>query len=450
LANALARSRRARAAYFEERVNRLALEDNWPAGIANWSVLMRAFADGGKRLTAVTEQGLLWLLADALADPWASAGATPAFDDRRLLRLAMVAGGAMSNPIAAEAARSPEVLLPVGRLHHDDEALAVLVRSYELYCELLPSVFPRAIEAFEGSVGISVSQWIVDACRTFLATRKWLKMREDGGATLNLSPTQENLPPDYERIHATAKRLSASRQEFRTAFAKAPQDSNRGLRFEPLRRWPLLTSELIGEHLFVVLHLDFLLGAADDGVFYRVLDALDSVERDHFLEKFGLVYESYVESVLRRAVSGLPGCGFARLDDGTERTRRRCDFAVRILDDLVLVDAKRCGVSAAMVEGRTDMRTRLDEQVAKAASQFIQTAKDVERGAVEALPTHLGVAEDWHPRRTFGLIVHHHPLFLWFESTRQVLQRQGLSTEWDRLFASAPIAWSTSELERRT
>jgi hypothetical protein len=444
ISNVLARARYPQWPQFKENVTRWALEDSWPASVQNFSVLMTRFKESGRDLRVVTDQALLSMLTDALREPWGEATEPAPDPTHRILRLAMIANAVLVPQVTPQYARRPEPMLAFGSIRSNDAPVLQLVRAYEIYGEILPEVFPGAAAAFERATGIGVARWITDVCRIAQAAITWLKRHENASAGINLDPAQPDVPPGFERVSSVADVLSATPGEFREELLKLDQETvDRGLAFEPIRQRPLLRDAAFGEHQVILLHLDFLLSAADDGVYHRVLPQLSEDDRPRFLERFGVAFERYVERVLTRCASRLPD---SRVVGLTASKAKRCDFAWRIGDDLVLVDAKRWGVTAAMLMGVNDLSAWIDERLAGAAEQLIATADGIDRGDIP-LASAIGRESGWRPRRLFGLIVHHHPLFLWYTSTRESLARQGAEARWDRLFMASPLAWSVSELE---
>jgi len=126
-----------------------ALADTWPAEIVNLPALLAYLTTAGRVPLAVSEQGLLALLVDALAEPWDSAREPlpqmPAY--RRFARCAMLATEVLDIRDPRDGVLTlfaPDALLGLGRIREFDLPQCALVRATELYVELLPQLFPCA------------------------------------------------------------------------------------------------------------------------------------------------------------------------------------------------------------------------------------------------------------------------------------------------------------------
>lgn len=426
----------------------------------------------------MSEQGLLALIADALAEPW-DAAKTPIPESKRLnrfLRLAMFASELMDDRAHDSDQRtstvvpfdeetfSAEMLLGVGRLREAD-ALTALVRAHDLYAEILPETYAEAQEVFESRVGISLADWITNV--SLLAQSFFRELRPDSrwAATLNLASV--NTSGNVERFRKIVRRLSRDREAFRDRYASIDSRKvNRGLAFQPIRETPFLHLPDRGAEFYAILHADFVLAAADDGVYFAIHDALPVTKRASFRSAFGKAFELYVERVLLRCAACISESSVVRIREGTgSEEPKRCDFAWRCGDQLILIDAKRVGFSAFMLMGGEGIRERYASDLINGFEQLITTAEDIERLGVEKVIPELRAPADWRPSRIFGVIAHHRPIFLWFDSAKKLLRdaslperwkdealakrwkNSRLEERWDASFAAQPHAFGASELE---
>jgi hypothetical protein len=436
-----------------------ALSDDWPAAVDRPELLIQAFVTAQRSPASVSEQGLLALIADALASPWDSPSQLLPESKRlrRLLRLAMLASEVMDDRSDPERRNEPrqeseeetfsaEILLGIGRLREPD-ALSTLVRSHELYVELLPSIFPDADDAFERARGASVTNWIADVYTLAQAFSRQLQPGARWTASVNLASVVTDR--SLARLQLVARRLSRDRESFRDRFGSIkPEDVNRGLAFQPLRETPLLWLPAVGEHYYVILHVDFVLASGDDGIYFGMQDALPPAKRAAFRTAFGKAFERYVERVLLRCSTAATDSSFARIEEGGgSEEPKRCDFAWRLGDQLILIDAKRVGFSSLMLMGGDGLRKRYADDLVNGFEQLLATAEDVARLGVETVIPALDVPAGWRPARTFGVIVHHRPIFLWFGSAARLLKDAGLADRWQNTFAASPRAFSIAEVE---
>jgi hypothetical protein len=457
-ATILARIRRAHESGEHANITISALSDDWPAAVDRPEVLVGALRTADRIAVSVSEQGLLAIIADALADPW-DRPPSPVPENRRmrrLLKLAMIASEVMDDRADREAVAhdtggaetfSAEILLGVGRLREWD-VLPALVRSMELYAEILPSIVPGALEAFERAKGVAVADWIADVC--VLAQACFRELRPNGPHTASVDLATVRTDRDLSRVQRIARLLSRDQAAFRTRFSQiSAAGVNRGLAFQPIRECPLLLVPNRGEHFYVVLHADFLLAAADDGVYFAMHDALPSeTERARFRTGFGIAFERYAERVLRRCNDvALDACFVTVVAGTSDDEPKRCDFAWRFGDALVLIDAKRVGFSAAMLMGGEGIQKRYEDDLVRAFEQFLETADAIASRGVKSVLPDLDAPDGWEPRRTFGFVVHHRPIYLWFGSGAKLLRDAGLSERWARLFAASPRALSIGEIE---
>jgi hypothetical protein len=128
--------------------------------------------------------------------------------------------------------------------------------------------------------------------------------------------------------------------------------------------------------------------------------------------------------------------------------RKRCDWEIRVGDVLVLVDAKRLGVTSEWIMGldvNTRLRERIDKEGGEVCDQFLQTIEDIERVGVNALIPEF--PPGWKPARVHAWVVHHRPLFMWFNSSTKLLERTVGVDRWRKSFSARPAFLSISELE---
>jgi hypothetical protein len=307
-ATVLAKIRHGRIGDAHADITKCALSDDWPAAVDQPDNLIQAFQRAERNPVSVSEQGLLALIADALAAPW-QAPRTPVPEGKRLnrfFRLAMFAselmddranGREMSAVVAFdEETFSAEILLGVGRLREAD-ALTALVRAHDLYVEILPEIFAEAQQTFETRVGVPLADWITDV--SLLAQSFFKELRPDTrwSATLNMASVNTN--GNVERFRKIVRWLSRDREGFRDRYASIDATKvNRGLAFQPIRETPFLHLPDRGPEFYAILHADFVLAAADDGVYFAIHDALPVTKKASFRSAFGKAFERYVERVL--------------------------------------------------------------------------------------------------------------------------------------------------------
>jgi hypothetical protein len=419
-----------------------ALADAWPAEIINLPQLAAYLARAGRVPLAVGEQGLLALLVDALGHPWD--GAPQPLPQMhayaRFARCAMLASELLDVREPRDGAITlfaPDALLGLGRIREFDLPLSALVRAHELHAELLPPLFPEAERVFERARGISIAEWIHGAVA--LATMAFENIKPGGQLGTRIDFRQSDARPAAVRARHIAEQLSRSRDEFRAAFASVlARGVNPGLAFLPLRESPLLRLE---PGWYIGLHADFLLAAADEGVYFSILKAIPE-PKGAFFAAAGAAFQEYVRRVLQRC-SSIWNTQLARVPEDAHG-RNRCDFAWRVGDDLLLLDAKRFGLPADMLMGDVALSERMSDDVGHALQQFAETADDIrERGMAAVIPDMAG----WTPRRIFAVAVSHRPMYAWFGATDQIASRTELPRPWKELFSARPLVWSVSELE---
>jgi hypothetical protein len=435
----------------QRRLLELALEDTWPCEVEDAPVLVAAARRTTTPASTASERGLLWLIANAIDEPWTSAREPLLGEaaERRFARLAMVATGMTTIPAhlrptpradtsGLASLPTTAALLGDGRLAERDVLIRWLVRAVELYDELLPSVLAEAGGAFERRVGLSIRAWIVKALSLSslveheVANRSVRRARFELG---QLSVEQDRSPTValLRSMAATPAKLQALLRETRS------RASDQTLAFEPIRRYPLLD---LGENCFVVLHKDFIAAAADDGVWYALNDELGP----RFGSAFGVALERYIERVLRRCASN-PGHALARVPESRRSGVLRCDFAWRVGPDLILLDAKRSGLSSAHLMGDPQACTRLEDQVGHAFLQLLATHRSIKAGELDDVIEQLGVPRSWRPRHTIPVVVTHRPVFVFFSSAETILSRLGVASDWAAEFTGLPVVWSLSDVE---
>jgi hypothetical protein len=432
----------------ESRLARLALADSWPASIDGWQELVQRAAAQRRSIAAVSELGLLLIVADALADPWglAEEPLAPPESSTRLARLGMAASDGLASPEvvlsppdAANPYSTTRVLVTAGRLCERDDALRWLVRAHEIYGELLTLSCPFVDRRFRASQGCSIRAWVTHVCGLVNLIEETVRRSPDTKPVLDFGPAETE---GDERI-----KIAAALSRDRVAFAERYRelgycpDKPKAL-MQPIRERPLLR---VDERQYLVLHDDFLLGAADDGIWYRINDSLSHVERSNFHQEFGRVLECYAERVLRRCAASVSESVFAAVErrDGD----KRCDFVWRVGDYLVLIEAKRAALTAEDLDGSPDLARRIDRDVGPACRQLLATHAAIHRDGLNAVAPSLSVPEGWQPRGFIPVIVTHRPVFLWFSSRRELVQRAGIDAQWQCSFAVAPVVWSLADLE---
>jgi hypothetical protein len=412
-----------------------------------------------------TEQGLLWLVANALEEPWTTA-LEPLVEtsaQRRFARVAMIASGLTTIPRhlmppipipGDRAARRADekdtsdrktpfttarTLLSIGRLVEYDDIVRWPVRAIELYGELLDELNPTYAQRFLSARGMDVRTWVIKVCS--LANLIWKKIAEGEVCFPILdisSPGQNSGNPMIAVIRA----LATSQGSFENLMkACRRQARDPVLAFQPIRQFPILD---LGADRYVVLHKDFLLAAADDGIWYALNDASPSPSR--FGSDFGVALERYVGRILGRCAAA-SATAVARIPESGKAGVRRCDFAWRIGANLVLLDSKRTGLNAAHLMGGGELDDRLEQDLGGACEQFLSTKRSFEGGELADVLHVLGVPEGWRPHAYVPIAVTHRPVFMHFSSAQVLLERKQMTATWDREFSAWPTFWSIQDLE---
>lgn len=179
-------------------------------------------------------------------------------------------------------------------------------------------------------------------------------------------------------------------------------------------------------------------------MWFAMHDGLDRCDQAAFRTAFGDAFEDYVLRVLRRC-SARSRTRVARVDEAAGD--QRCDFAWRSGDDLVLIDAKRASVPANDLMGGTEIWKTVERNFHKALRQLLATAEMVQQGGLAEAAPELGLPPGWMPRRIFPVVIHHRPLFLWFDTGDRLVSSAGVSPRWSECFAAAPSFWSVSDIE---
>jgi hypothetical protein len=418
------------------RLTRSALLDDWPAEVTAAEELLQLLRSHHRRPFATSHQGFLWLIAEALRHPWEHAGTELDLQrlERRIARLAMLAGdGFDADHVAEHAAptRIAEVLFGIGQLNDGDDPALSHVRSLELYGEDLPLHFPPAAAAFERARGMSVRAWLETA-----STIRLTVMAGIGPGRL-AAPLVDVGGNEIGR--AVAESLARDAGAFRERFEQTDAIAEvRSLAFQPLRESPLLR---VTADEYLVLHAGFLPDAMDSGIWFAINSALDRRDGPAFQKAFGFAFEDYVFRGLQRCAARAGG-SVARVPESGEL---RCDFALRVGDDLVLLDAKRAALPATVFSGSPDIWARINSRVGHGFEQLFETAGALKRG-MNAVAPGLDVPPGWTPSRVFGAIVHHRPMFVWFGDSYEIAEQVAPRAEWKERFAALPTMWSSSDL----
>jgi hypothetical protein len=438
----------------------LALADDWPAKVVGYDALLKAIVRGGMRFFPMNEHGLFWLLLDALRAQWPppSEALTGAVANRRFARLVFIAADGMglgplqatSNP-SAEApanadARSPvrapfataRVLVPAGRLNHHDHPEILLVRSYELFVEILGASRPSLSDRFRQVRGVGIGEWIVGLA--------WLANRLEATASSN-SPQVPilHVGPVKRRsrnaMTAILEQLARPADHFVARLAAlVPTLQPRELPTQALREAPIVE---LDEERFLVTHRDFLKAQADDGVFYTFVDNLRGKEQGEFFKLLGAAIETYAGRVLTRCAA-LDGTGgqVARVDE--TRGQKRCDFIWVRKNRAIYVETKRLGLSVEHLHGRAELGERLAKELGEACRQLLATQREIVANGADSISSAL-VGVPISPNST-AIIITQSPTFAWFSTRREVVPADILE-EWLQVFGVPPVVWSLSELE---
>jgi len=427
----------------ERQLTELALLDDWPAAIERVHDLLGAYRSTTTPAATSTLQGLLWLMAQAITNRWPQPagrlGGQAA--ELRFARLAMIASSLGPDGITAFRVRAPGscaperqlpttmALLGAGRLAERDTVIRWVVRAVELYDELL-DVPDSARLGFATAKGVDIRTWIVKLCSLAALVEEQGRVRFD----LRAPPDM----PTARDVVSIARALSRSAEEhaqrLREGFVAAP---NQMLAFQSFREKPLLD---LGEDQFLLLHKDFMLAASDDGVWYTLSDLVG----ESFRTRFGQALEEYVARVLTR-IAGARGGALARVPPDPRAPR--CDFALRLGDDLALIDAKRTGLNALQLMGDASAARRLHEELGRGCAQILSTKRDIDEGRLDEVLVALGKEPSWRPMRCFPLLVTHRPVFVVFSSAEHLVRSQGLAGEWETRLSAWPSVWALQDLE---
>lgn len=439
------------AGRFVERAADLALADDWPARLLGSESLLARIRQGGRQLIPLNLHGLLWIMLDALSSPWDDA-AEPlpeAVAMRRFARLVLVASGGFD--LDGQAGEVPDfatgsterppfktanALIPAGRLGEHDDVERALVRAHDLYLEKLPPHWPDAGNVFHTARGMRLRDWIVGACSV---TRQ---LESNLGKPIVQRPILEMAPSHDDQRNlslAVMRGLSRTREEFQARLGELSSSEPGALPVQAVRETPVLK---LDEARYLVLHDDFVLASADDGVFYSILDALPRDARTPFFTAFGLAVEDYVHQLLRRCSASAKGPGCV-IRIAPSKHAKRCDF-LWILGNLgVLVEAKRVGLAARHLEGGEPLAVRLAEELGEACEQILSTRNAIERDEVPELLEQRGIVM---PSRYVGAIVTHRPVFGWFTNRRDAVP-EPLRESWTDTFGAPPAIWSLADAE---
>lgn len=433
----------------ERVLTHLALSDSWPAEIDGWSELVLRSEAKGRTIAAVSEYGLLTLIADALRDPWVEASEPLAGDPsgRRLSRLVMIASDGpaapeivLASPSESNPYPSTRALVAAGRLCERDQVLAWLVRAHELYAELLPTECPDAERVFLTKRGCTISSWIKGVCGLVNLIEEGFQRDPTRRTVLDLGPSDDRPVNDALTVVAA---LSHDRDQFVARYRELQADPGEPSVMQPMREKPILQ---LDHREYLVLHDDFLLAAADDGIWYTINDALhQGPPRARFQTAFGAVLQKYVEKVINRAAAAAGDGSCVGLDtvDGEDR----CDFAWRVGDYVMLAEVKRAPLRAADLTGRPELAEHVDKHLRPACSQLLSTWVALQRDGVSAVAERLGVKVGWRPKAYIPVIITHRPTFLWFGARMELVERAHFETPWRSAFGVGPVVWSLADLE---
>jgi len=415
-------------------LTRQAFADTWPAVIVDSDQFLASLAARGQFPAVVADQGLLRIELDALRDPWPEPE-SPLLGvaaDARFARLAMVMSAFDDESSFKPGDYTAQILVSLARMREQGEAISALVRLHELYVEILPQHLPEADAWFLRTYGIGLRDWIETAC--VLAH----------GLTTGLGPevdtAQMEEVPGLQHVSPVLRSLSLDLEEMRTALVGKRGAEALGV----IRERPFLR---LMDHRLLTLHPDFVLSAVDDVTYLRLSNDSDPAIVG-FAAVFGDVLEEYVGGILGRITSGLgPSASLARIPE-RKGTRKRCDWAWRVGDALVLIDSKRVGLSPGAVVGDHRLRRKIDKELGSACEQFCETMEDIKTTGIGAVVPGLSLpAPGWAPKRVVAWVIHHRPLGMWFNSPSQLLARTVGKDRWDSLFSGRPTFLTVAEAE---
>jgi hypothetical protein len=439
----------------------LALADDWPAKVVGHESLLSAIARGGKRFFPMNEHGLFWLLLDALRAPWPqpSEALVGASADRRFARLVFIAADGMglgADPPAANAGaedpakgealkstRAPfataRVLVPAGRLNHHDHPKILLVRSYELFVEILGGSRPWITQRFRQVRGMEIRDWIVGLAALANLTEVSASGSSPNLPILKLGPREQRPRSAYV---AVVEQLARPPEHFIARIAELTSTlQHHELPTQALREAPFIE---LDDQRFLVTHDDFVKAQADDGVFYTLVDNLSGKDKGDFFKSFGAAIETYAGRVLARcaAIGGVGG-QVGRVEEATNG-EKRCDFIWVLEGRTIYLETKRLGLAVIHLHGRAELGNRLAEELGEACRQLLATRREVLANGAGGISADLKGATV--PERSIPIIITQGPTFAWF-STRHEVVPADIREAWLQAFGVPPVVWSLSELE---
>jgi hypothetical protein len=440
-------------------VAELALGDDWPAKIAGSQHLLSAIANSGKIFFPMNEHGLLWILLDALREPWPLPQGllTGNEANQRFARLVFIAADGMGLGTKDDGAKTyapgdkgsasseqrvafstARLLVAAGRLNERVHPNVLLVRSHEIFVELLGGEKPELLDRFKHARGMDMGDWIVGLAGLANLTEASAADEAPRLPVLNLGPIQQR--PRTATVEVIEQ--LARRPEFIASRISEllPTLQPGELPTQALREAPVV--QLDAER-FLVTHDDFIKDQAEDGIFYALIDNLSKQGKGAFLEGLGAAIETYSERILKRCAAVVGDGGQVARIERAEAVGKRCDFLWALKDRAIYVEIKRLGLSVMHLHGRLELAQRLAEELGEACRQLLQTRRAIEEEAADVCPSLADVAV---PARSVAVIVTQRPTFVWFSSRREVIP-QDIREEWRQGFGAPPAIWSLTDLE---
>jgi hypothetical protein len=404
-----------------------ALEDDWPLKPHEAGAVQEWINSVAPRTTTATNAGFLAMMALALRAPWVRPRhiLSEPKASRRFRRLAMACSDLAEPPERSGPFKTTRVLLDVYRTKVFDQSAARLVRAHRMYAERLAGASPEAQEAFSAGTGMTLRERIVGLCvlHEVLGRRTRMDFRD-------ASPDEDSI------LIQVARRLAVPPSWYQSALAGRALHST----ISCFRESPIVE---LSDGQYLVLHQDFLLTAADEGLVRLLRASLDAASRKQLPNLQGDAFQSIVGEALRRCF------GEANVIDvppATKENEKRCDFAVVLGEDLLLLDSKLLTLGDPIIDGTDDVAL-LMPRLRKGLRQVLNTAKAIRDGGED---NPLGRRNgNWRPRRYFGWLVIQPELPVLYGSRRNLVDLDpDLLRGWNLIMTGLPCLMPIASIER--
>lgn len=359
----------------------LALTDDWPLSLhfPTPADVQQGLHRIAPATSTATGSGFLALMSLALRNPWMAGKCTLSEPkaSQRFRRLGMICTDLADPPERVGPYKTARVMLDVFRTRVFEHGATRLVRAHRMYAELLPELHPEVCRVFEDCMGMGIHTWVLGLCMLHDILQHRTQIDIGDGTE------------DFEILHA-AKRLAVTPSWFQSALAGRPLDT-----VTPFRESPILTLE---NGSYLILHQDYLLSAADEGVVARLQRGMNPSQKSRLNQVFGDIFQIIVKEALQRCFGA---CNVHDVPTAKKKGGVRCDFAVVCGGDLLLVDAKRLLLGDRVIDG-IDNVDCLAPVLQYGMEQIAQTASAMrDQGCGELVPS-LG---EFNPRRFLGWLV---------------------------------------------